>query len=1094
MTISNSANKVTHEGNGILQTFAYNFKVFDDDDIEVYLIDSDGNETLQSDYTVTGVGEDTGGNVVFGVVIPSATEDVLIRRVVDILQETDYIPGDPFHAETHEDALDYQIMVDQQLNEEIGRSVKAPVGETGDLVELPSASDRASRYFIFDTNGAPDVSATTVDLLTDHGYLDGLADDDHTQYILVSGTRPFLGTVGGITPVADADLATKGYVDTADAGNAADIATNASGIATNAADIATNAADIAANTALIVTTSGTYQAHADDATIHFTEASISHAAIVDDEPTKHRLINDGSTSATELWSGYYIDQQLTTSGVIDHGALIGLGDNDHPQYAIAADTAAALALKYDKAGGQITGDVTIIGNLTVSGTEFISNVETLEVTDNLILLNAGETGAGVTLGEAGVEIDRGSETNYRFMFDEVHDHFEVGVSGTEQAVATREDTPTDTYVPYWNAAAYRFDTAGSSPYSYIEDGKKAHTAMADAEEPTGFINRTDSTLHFDESTRTVTISGTYSFYEDGVKYTKTDESIVISADTGIHGIYYEVGTLTDTLTVTEPIVRTKPLVAYVYWDDTISGSIYFADERHGITMDGATHSYLHFTVGTQWLSGLPLNTMDVDGSGNDASAAQFGVDSGAIVDEDIYHVIAAQSWPANLPVYYQEGASGTWKRTTPNDYPVIPDVGGRLAYNEFTGGVWQQTEISNNDFVLCHVFATNDIDYPVVSIQGQNDYGTINQARTGAGDEIATLVTAGMPFEEFTPIATIIYQTGNGYSNAVKARVRSTDTGDDYVDWRFTNIQPSAGSVNDHGALSGLTDDDHLQYSRADGTRAFSSTVAGVTPVADADLTTKGYVDDEITTLSGSLQAELDTITGAGETGQYAIPDATDSFTVTFATAFAGISYDVVGTILNTTDANPAKYGYTITSTTMSGFNIELSDQTDSANYKFNWRAGDVYSTGEGLQADYAVFQERSASSQGQAVGTADAWVDLDLSYTVISGVAMTLSNDVITVSPGTYRIKADTKFTNGGDHVRLYDDTNNAELIRGMGFNLSTGNNIMLLEGYFTAATEIDIKLQAYSIGDNSWFVGTGSLSDTGVYTHIQVTMEKIL
>lgn len=47
----------------------------------------------------------------------------------------------------------------------------------------------------------------------DHGLIAGLADDDHTQYILVAGTRAFTGPVGGITPVADSDLATKGYVD-----------------------------------------------------------------------------------------------------------------------------------------------------------------------------------------------------------------------------------------------------------------------------------------------------------------------------------------------------------------------------------------------------------------------------------------------------------------------------------------------------------------------------------------------------------------------------------------------------------------------------------------------------------------------------------------------------------------------------------------------------------------------------------------------------------------------------------------------------------------------------------------------------------------
>jgi len=48
----------------------------------------------------------------------------------------------------------------------------------------------------------------------DHTRLSNLAVDDHKQYSLVSGVRAFTGTVGGITPVAASDLATKNYVDT----------------------------------------------------------------------------------------------------------------------------------------------------------------------------------------------------------------------------------------------------------------------------------------------------------------------------------------------------------------------------------------------------------------------------------------------------------------------------------------------------------------------------------------------------------------------------------------------------------------------------------------------------------------------------------------------------------------------------------------------------------------------------------------------------------------------------------------------------------------------------------------------------------------
>jgi hypothetical protein len=50
-------------------------------------------------------------------------------------------------------------------------------------------------------------------VVSDHGGLTGLADDDHPQYSLADGTRPFTGTVSGIDPTDPEHLATKAYVD-----------------------------------------------------------------------------------------------------------------------------------------------------------------------------------------------------------------------------------------------------------------------------------------------------------------------------------------------------------------------------------------------------------------------------------------------------------------------------------------------------------------------------------------------------------------------------------------------------------------------------------------------------------------------------------------------------------------------------------------------------------------------------------------------------------------------------------------------------------------------------------------------------------------
>lgn len=126
--------------------------------------------------------------------------------------------------------------------------------------------------------------------------------------------------------------------------------------------------------------------------------------------------------------------------------------------------------KLDHQGKAIytAGNLTIGGDLTVSGTTTTVHSEELTVADKTITVNAGEAGAGITGDQyAGIEVDRGSETNYMFVFDEVQDNFRVGISGSLQAVATREDSPIDTRVPWWNDSETRFDTAGNTYMSVV---------------------------------------------------------------------------------------------------------------------------------------------------------------------------------------------------------------------------------------------------------------------------------------------------------------------------------------------------------------------------------------------------------------------------------------------------------------------------------------------------------------------------------------------------------------------------------------------------------------------------------------------------
>ena len=75
-------------------------------------------------------------------------------------------------------------------------------------------------------------------------------------------------------------------------------------------------------------------------------------------------------------------------------------------------------------GGKITldvgntGDVEIVGNLTVGGELTSINSTNLDIEDNIITLNKGETGVGVTLGTAGISIERGILPSAQILFDE----------------------------------------------------------------------------------------------------------------------------------------------------------------------------------------------------------------------------------------------------------------------------------------------------------------------------------------------------------------------------------------------------------------------------------------------------------------------------------------------------------------------------------------------------------------------------------------------------------------------------------------------------------------------------------------------------
>jgi hypothetical protein len=136
MTISSDLNRISYAGNGTTVLFPVNYYFLQDSHLQVILVAANGTETVQTlttNYTVTGAGNEAGGSITMLVAPPTGTQLIVVRNV-PATQETDYLANDPFPAESHERALDKLTMLVQQNKLESDRALKVP------LASLPTTS------------------------------------------------------------------------------------------------------------------------------------------------------------------------------------------------------------------------------------------------------------------------------------------------------------------------------------------------------------------------------------------------------------------------------------------------------------------------------------------------------------------------------------------------------------------------------------------------------------------------------------------------------------------------------------------------------------------------------------------------------------------------------------------------------------------------------------------------------------------------------------------------------------------------------------------------------------------------------------------
>jgi len=168
MTIPAGQSGVTyHTGNGTASTFDYEFKITAEADLKVTQTNTAGVDTvlvLNTDYTVTGVGNNAGGSITLVAGALASNYTLAIEDNVEVSQLTPFGNQSAFYANLHEDAYDKNTRIARKSIYELDRVLKIPASVQGVDTELPKPE--GLNLFRWNEGGTALENVDTDDLIT----------------------------------------------------------------------------------------------------------------------------------------------------------------------------------------------------------------------------------------------------------------------------------------------------------------------------------------------------------------------------------------------------------------------------------------------------------------------------------------------------------------------------------------------------------------------------------------------------------------------------------------------------------------------------------------------------------------------------------------------------------------------------------------------------------------------------------------------------------------------------------------------------------------------------------------------------------------
>ena len=352
-------------------------------------------------------------------------------------------------------------------------------------------------------------------------------------------------------------------------------------------------------------------------------------------------------------------------------------------------------------------------------------------------------------------------------------------------------------------AALTITQSQVSDLSHYTDSEAREAVASVTLDMTGFPNRTDSNITFNESNREFSISpvsSSYSIYYRGKEFNISSTlTLTITNQSGGRYIKFNPATeqLEENSIAAHPDLIEDLLVSYIYWDSGTLKALIFGDERHSCHRDTQWHLSQHLDVGAIWRSGgalnYALNNDDVTISMGDITIADEDITHNILHGNASTHYQQILNGDAEIPVIYLNGTQVTQTSVT-----SVPWVQGtsRIAYNPIdANGQGSLVDVSNNDFVSYFLVATNDVTYPIKLLLGHYQHASSSAAEAEEFDNF------GFSVPELVPLYKIVMQAKNTATN--KCLINSVSR----LSSRQSSMNP-AFSATSHDQLTGrsLTD------------------------------------------------------------------------------------------------------------------------------------------------------------------------------------------------------------------------------------------------------------------------------------------------